>query len=71
MAEQLFCKQLVGGSIPFAGSNLRRLQPGGRLWLESGIGQGSSFHLSLPITGLPAPAARAEQLPAMVALLQK
>ena len=31
MAEQLFCKQLVGGSIPFAGSNcstdLRRLQP--------------------------------------------
>jgi len=22
MAEQLFCKQLVGGSIPFAGSNV-------------------------------------------------
>jgi hypothetical protein len=27
MAEQLFCKQLVGGSIPFAGSNDLNTKP--------------------------------------------
>ena len=44
---------------------------GGRLWLESGVGQGSSFHISLPITGLAAPAPEAAKLPQMAELLQK
>jgi signal transduction histidine kinase len=43
----------------------------GRLWLESAIGAGSSFHVSLPITALPAPAAAVEDSPPMAVLLQK
>jgi len=44
---------------------------GGRLWLESGVGQGSSFHISLPITGLAASAPEAAKVPQMAELLQK
>ena len=93
MAEQLFCKQLVGGSIPFAGSKVstqvsganrdgggtglglalsRQLVElhGGCLWLESGIDQGSSVHISLPINAAAAPLPD-RQLPQLATLLQK
>ncbi len=44
---------------------------GGRLWLESGIGQGSSFHVSLPLTCATATAAEGWQVPQMASPLQK
>jgi signal transduction histidine kinase len=43
---------------------------GGRLWIESGIGQGSSFHISLPILAA-SDRVREGQLPQMATLLQK
>ena len=43
---------------------------GGRLWLKSGLGQGSSFHISLPIDA-PAVKVPEEQLPQMATVLQK
>ena len=43
---------------------------GGRLWLESGIGEGSSFQISLPINAAAAPFPE-RHLPQMATLLQK
>ena len=43
----------------------------GRLWLESEIGQGSSFHISLPVSGPPVAVPEEEVVSEMAALLQK
>jgi signal transduction histidine kinase len=44
---------------------------GGRIWMESCVGKGSSFHVELPVTGGPVRALEAAAVPLMAALLQK
>ncbi len=74
MAEQLFCKQLVGGSIPFAGSIVMSQDIADTCLTTSrttlGWPRGSSFQVSPPLKTATV-TVESEKLPQMADVLQK